>query len=420
MPGPCQTAIPVKACLLAYKFYECSPSLMQFASSFADQGDEIDVICLGRDNQPEFATYDGVNVYRLQHRVTDEKSPITYLLRILKFLLRAAIFLSKKHVTQPYDLIHVQNVPDFLVFAAVVPRMLGVPVILDVHDAVPEFYASKFVGERASLVFKILVMVERLSAAFASEVIVPTHLWKERLISRSVDRSHCTVIRYLPNPRLFYPRPKQQRDGLLIVYPGTLNFHQGVDVAIKAFALVLKQIPKAEFHIFGEGPAKPHLAELVRQLGVTDKVKLGEMFPKEQMAEVMAQGDIAVEPKLMGSRFANETCSVKLLEFMALGIPVVASRTRVHEFYYNDTMVKFYDADDEAVLAKAIVTLVRDENLGRSLASNGLKYIQANNWLTERERYRELVRRFRPVHGRPGSPSQISGSDPSQYPVSPA
>ena len=410
----------MKACLLAYKFYECSPSLMQFASSFVDQGDEVDVICLGRDNQPEFATYDGVNVYRLQHRVTDEKSPVTYLLRILKFLLRAAIFLSKKHLAQRYDLIHVQNVPDFLVFAAVVPRMLGVPVILDVHDAVPEFYASKFVGERASLVFKILVMVERLSAAFASEVIVPTHLWKERLISRSVDRSHCTVIRYLPNPRLFYPRPKQQRDGFLIVYPGTLNFHQGVDVAIKAFALVLKEIPEAEFHIFGEGPSKPYLAELVRQLGVTDKVKLGEMFPKEQMAEVMAQSDIAVEPKLMGSRFANETCSVKLLEFMALGIPVVASRTRVHEFYYNETMVKFYDADDEAMLANAIVSLFRDEGLRRSLAGNGLKYIETNNWLTERERYRELIGRFPSVHGRPGSQSQLSGRDPSQYPASPA
>jgi glycosyltransferase involved in cell wall biosynthesis len=410
----------VKACLLAYKFYECSPSLMQFASTFADQGDQVDVICLGRENQPAFASCNGVNVYRLQRRVTNEKSPVTYLLRILKFLVRAAVFLSKRHLAQPYDLIHVQNVPDFLVFAAALPRILGVPVILDVHDAVPEFYASKFVGERASLVFKILVIVERLSAAFASEVIVPTHLWKERLISRSVDRSHCTVIRYLPNPRLFYPRSKQHENRFLIVYPGTLNFHQGVDLAIKAFALVLKEIPEAEFHIFGEGPAKPYLFELVRRLGVTHNVKLGEMLPKEQMAEVMAQSDLAVEPKLIGSRFANETCSVKLLEFMALGVPVVVSRTRVHEFYYNDAMIKFYDADDEGVLASAILALFRDEELRRSLACNALKYIQENNWLTESERYRELIKRVLCIRGRPGKRSQLSGSDGSQYPASPA
>jgi glycosyltransferase involved in cell wall biosynthesis len=393
---------------------------MQFACTFAEQGDEVDVICLGRENQPTFARYNGVNVYRVQPRVTDERSPLRYLLRTLRFLFRAAVFLSKRHLHRHYDLIHVQNVPDFLVFAAFLPRIFGVPVILDVHDAVPEFYASKFVGDRGSLIFNLLVIVERLSAAFASEVIVPTHLWKERLISRSVDSSHCTVIRYLPNPRMFYPRPKQQQHRFLIVYPGTLNFHQGVDVAIEAFARVLKEIPDAEFHIYGEGPAKPYLAQLVLRLGLAHKVKLREMLPKKQIVEVMAQSDLAVEPKLIGSRFANETCSVKLLEFMALGIPVVASRTRVHKFYYADQMIKFYEADDEKELAGAILTLFRDEALRRSLVSEALKYVQTNNWLIERERYRELVNRLQVVRGRLAKQPQLAANEPSKISARPA
>jgi len=401
----------MKACLLAYKFYECSPSLKEFATTFAEQGDEIDVICLGRENQPAFAQYNAVNVYRLQQRVTDETSPVRYLLRILKFLFRSAIFLSKKHLQRRYDLIHVQNVPDFLIFAAFLPRVMGVPVILDVHDAVPEFYASKFAGDRASFVFELLVILERLCVAFASEVIVPTHLWKERLLSRSADSAHCTVIRYLPNPRMFYPRPKPQENRFVIVYPGTLNFHQGVDIAIKAFAQVLKEIPEAEFHIYGEGPSKPYLADLVRRLGIGRNVKLHEMLPKEQIVEVMAQSDLAVEPKLIGSRFANETCSVKLLEFMALGIPVIASRTRVHEFYYHGEMIKFYDVDDERELANAILALVRDEALRRSLVCNALQYIQANNWLTERERYRELINRLQAMRGRPGKQPQFAENE---------
>ena len=386
----------MRACLLAYKFYECSPALQQFAITFAEQGDEIDVICLRRDHQPAFARDNGVNVYRLQHRVTNEKSSVSYLLRILKFLFRAGVFLSRSHLNRSYDLIHVQNVPDFLVFAAFLPRILGVPVILDVQDVVPEFYANKFARDRHSLVFKLLVILERLSAKFASEVIVPTHLWKDRLISRSVASSRCTVIRYLPNPRVFYPRLKQQENRFLIVYPGTLNFHQGVDVAIKAFARVLKEIPGAEFHIYGEGPSKPYLTELARTLGIAHKVKLHEMLPKEQIVEVMAQSDLAVEPKLIGSRFANETCSVKLLEFMALGIPVIASRTQVHEFYYGGEMIKFYETDDDKELSNAILVLFRDEALRRSLACNALKYIQANNWLTERARYREVINRLQP------------------------
>jgi glycosyltransferase involved in cell wall biosynthesis len=296
----------------------------------------------------------------------------------------------------------VQNVPDFLVFAALVPRLFGVPVILDVHDIVPEFYASKFAGNRKSVVFTLLAVVERLAAAFASHVIVPTHMWQHRLVERSVKSSKCTTIRYLPDPRMFYPRQKQEsRERFLIVYPGTLNVHQGVDVAIKAFARILVEIPDAEFHIYGEGPAKPHLAELAKRLGVAHKVKLGEMLPKQEIVEIMANCDLAIEPKLVDSRFANETCSVKLLEFMALGIPVVASRTRVHAFYYDDRMIKFYEADRESDLAEAILELVRDAGLRRSLVANALKYIETNNWLTERERYRELIENLHAKRERP-------------------
>ena len=47
-------------------------------------------------------------------------------------------------------MIHVHSVPDFLVFAALVPKLLGARIILDIHDILPEFYASKFGASKDS------------------------------------------------------------------------------------------------------------------------------------------------------------------------------------------------------------------------------------------------------------------------------
>src|ERR1019366_7076165 len=109
-------------------------------------------------------------------------------------------------LTQPYQLVHVHSVPDFLVFAALIPKLCGVPVILDIHDILPEFYSSKFNAPPESLTFKLLLLIERASAGFADHVIIANHLWHERLLSRSVRAAKCTPIRNYPDPQRFVVR----------------------------------------------------------------------------------------------------------------------------------------------------------------------------------------------------------------------
>src|ERR1035438_5895744 len=75
------------------------------------------------------------------------------------------------------------------------------------------------------------------------------------------------------------------------------------------------------------------------------------------LARVMAATDLAIEPKRATSAFGNEALSTKILEFMALGVPIVASRTRIHAYYYDESIIKYYDSDDEASLANCILLL---------------------------------------------------------------
>jgi glycosyltransferase involved in cell wall biosynthesis len=240
----------------------------------------------------------------------------------------------------------------------------------------------------------VLALVERCCAAFATHVIVANHLWYERLIARSSRKEKCSVVRNHPDLDIFMPQSGQERkkrEKFLLTYPGSLNWHQGLDVAIRAFARVAPQVPEAEFHIYGEGPAKPSLINLTNELGMGDRVIFHDFLPSREIARVMAATDLAIEPKRATSPFGNEALSTKILEFMALGVPVIASKTKIHSYYYDDSMIQYYENDDPAELAKQILRLRNDTDLRWRLVTNGKKYVQENTWDVRKHEYLQLV-----------------------------
>jgi len=378
--------------MLAYSFYETDARIKQYATALVQRGDTVDVVALRQPGQPERSVLNGVNVFRIQTRMINERGPLTYLFRIMRFLVTAALVIGRRQISEKYQLIHVHSVPDFLVFAAFVPKFLGTPVILDIHDVLPEFYASKFRVQRGSFLFRCLVLVERVSIAFANHAIVANHLWCERVAKRSGMPKKCSPIRNYPARGLFNPNIRTRGNGkFLITYPGSLNWHQGVDVAIAAFAKIKDQIPDAEFHVYGEGPAKESLIRLAESLGLGGRVVFHGLLPTEQIVQVMADTDLAVEPKRAGSQFGNEALSMKIFEFMAVGVPLVVSRTQIHQYYYADALVKYYDGDDEAELASNIILLRKNPDLRQRQIANALKYVEAHSWDIEKYQYLGIV-----------------------------
>jgi glycosyltransferase involved in cell wall biosynthesis len=382
----------MKICMLAYSFYETDARIKQYANALVQRGDSVDVIALRHPGEPKQSVLNGVNVFRIQTRTVNERGPLSYLIRILRFLFSAALFIAQRHLKENYQLLHVHSVPDFLVFAAIVPKLAGVPVILDIHDVLPEFYASKFRVTRDSFLFRCMVLVERASIAFANHAIVANHLWCERVAQRSGMPHKCTPIRNYPALRLFDPKIRSRQNGkFVLTYPGSLNWHQGLDVAITAFSKIKDQMPDAEFHVYGEGPAKPDLIRLAERLGLQGRVVFHGMLPTEKIVQVMADTDLAVEPKRAGSQFGNEALSMKIFEFMAVGVPLVVSRTRIHQYYYDDSLVTYYDGDDADRLAAGILTLRGNPELRAQQVARALHYVQTHNWDIEKFQYLSLV-----------------------------
>lgn len=382
----------MRACMVAYTFYEADNRVRRYAETLAKRGYRVDAIALWREGQSEKEeTINGVRVFRIQRRVKNEKNKLAYLGKLLLFFLRSMFILMREQLKQRYDLIHVHSVPDFEVFAAWYPKLTGSKVILDIHDIVPEFYVSKFNLSPQSLTFKLLVAVEAMSTAFANHVITANHIWKERLRGRSVCGSKLTTILNFPDTEIFQRRGRNRNDNkFILLYPGSLNHHQGLDLAICAFSRIKDETPEAEFHIYGSGEQLEFLKSLIVQLGLQDRVFLKGSLPLDQMASVIENADLGVVPKRKNG-FGNEAFSTKILEFMTMGVPVIVPDTAIDQYYFNDSVAKFFQANDERSLAAAMLQLMQDAGLRESLVQNASEFVKKFSWQVNQAAYWGVV-----------------------------
>lgn len=381
----------MKVCMVGYTFYEMDNRVRRYAEALVKRGDRVDVVALRLEGQSSQDVIDGVHVYRIQRRVQDEKGKFTYLWKLLSFFLRSFIFLSWKQMRERYDLIHVHSVPDFEVFAALIPKLTGSKIILDIHDLVPEFYLSKFEISSNSLTFKLLVAVERMSASFADHVIAANHIWLERLYGRSVRKANCTVILNFPDTDIFHLRGRTRNDNkFIMVYPGSLNYHQGVDIAIRAFGLIAAKHPEAEFHIYGGEDRAGYLKVLIAELGLQERVLLNGVRTLQEISVIMENSDLGIVPK-RSVGFGDEAFSTKIFEFMSVDVPVIVSATTIDRYYFNDTLVKFFQSNDEKSLAEAMLRLIENPQERQELVRNTREFIKGYTWERNKSIYLDLV-----------------------------
>lgn len=389
----------LRVAMVAHSAYERDNRVMRVARALAERGDRVDVLALRtHPGLPTRERIDGVQVHRIQDRFgKEEGSALAALRPLLRFTLKAAWQLQAlagaSREAGAFDLVHVHNVPDFLAFAAWPARLRGARVILDLHDLVPEFYASRFTGGGRSATVAALEACERLSAAVADHVIVANDLWRERVVRRSVRASACSVMLNHVDERMFRPRPRSRafgEGGPLLLFPGGMQAHQGLDVAIRAFARLLVQRPDARLHLVGDGSEKPALQALVDTLGLQRAVRFFPPQPLASIAERMADADLGIVPK-RADGFGNEAYSTKILEFMAVGVPVVVSRTRIDTHYFDPSEVRFFESGNDAALAQAMAEVLDDAELREQMVEAGLARAARERWGAHRQRYLGLV-----------------------------
>jgi glycosyltransferase involved in cell wall biosynthesis len=390
---------PTRACMITYSVYETDTRVMRYAEALAERGDLVDVVALRDGKQSSTDVVKGIRISRIQRRDANNGTKAAYAVGIFLFFIRAMFLVTRRHLKHRYQLIHVHSVPDFLVFACWVPKMSGARVILDIHDLLPELYASKYNLRIDSPLFRLLTGIERASGTFSDHVIAANDLWHEKLKLRSFPNGKCSTMVNVPDRSLFVRHGKTRQDGkFVILYPGTLNMHQGVDIAIRAFKLIKNELPQAEFHIYGEGSCRKILLNLIEELGLQQRVFMHAFVSTQEIVKVMENADLAVVPKRKEG-FGGEAFSTKIMEFMALGVPVIVSDTRVDRHYFSEDVVRFFESGNEHDLARKILDIAKNPEESSQLAARALTFVERNDWGTKKSEYLQLADRL--VYGPP-------------------
>jgi glycosyltransferase involved in cell wall biosynthesis len=382
--------------MLTHSFYESDNRVMRYAETLTERGDYVEVLALRRSPEmPKEETIRGVKVVRIQDRFDKEqRSKSAFLRPLLRFLAVSSWQITRRHWRQRFDLVHVHNIPDFLVFAAWYPRLTGTKIILDIHDIVPEFFASKFQSAERCALVRSLRWVEKVSARFAHHIILANDLWLDKYTFRSAPRAKCSVFVNHVDARIFRPQPHRHRNGKMVVlFPGGLQWHQGVDIALRAFAKLRIRLPHAEFHIYGEGNMKPELVGLANKLGLNGSVRFASPRPLREIAGIMASADLGVVPKRADS-FGNEAYSTKIMEFMSVGVPVIVANTKVDRHYFNESVVRFFESGNSDELAEAMCEVLSDEKRRQALVERAAQYASCHSWDNRKGEYLELVDRL--------------------------
>ena len=353
-------------CMIVHAYYEEDPRVRREAESLVAAGRPVDVFALRRPADAESGELAGVRIRRLNVQRHQGAGIKTYLLEYGSFLVRSAVAVTRAHRHRHYALVHVHSLPDYLAFAALPLRILRVPLLLDLHEAMPDFFRMRFPRLANPFFHWLLRVQERLSIGLASHVVTVNEPLAARLVTMGVAPGKITVLMNSPSLARFDAAAHQQRsfmaDGVLrLVYAGALTPTYELDVVLESIGRLRSLRPDlpVRLTLYGRGDSEPGLRALSSRLGLDDIVELPGRIPIEDVPAAIAAADIGLAPTRRDP-FTDASLSTKIFEYGAMRKPVVASRLPLVESVFADGSAYLYSSGDSTDLAAPILEIVDD------------------------------------------------------------
>jgi glycosyltransferase involved in cell wall biosynthesis len=371
-----------KICMVAYTNYLNDARPRREAETLVRRGDHVDFIALGEKDSPSSETVQGVKIFRVKQLRYRGGGFLKYGFSYFRFLCASTLKLLRMHMKHRYDVVYVHTMPDLLVLVALIPKLFGARVILNIHDMMPEMYMSKFGLSEKHPLIRILAMQEQFSIWLADKAICVHHPHRDVLVRRGTPPGKLTVLPNVPDPLVFRSEGPSTPvdDEFRIVYHGTIAKRLGLDLAVKAFQKAAEACPRARLEIYGDGDAGDELEAQVKAAGMGDRIYFSKkMFRVESIAEMIQGASLGLIPNRRDVA-TDYMLPVKLLEYVHLGIPVIAPRLKAIQYYFSEDQVAYYEPGDVDELAGCICRIYADPEKRNQLARNSASFAKEFHW----------------------------------------
>jgi glycosyltransferase involved in cell wall biosynthesis len=384
---------------VVYSSYPADPRPRRAAEALIQEGASVDVICLMET--PEEARdeyFNGVHITRIPLR-RRRGGKVSYIFQYGLFILFAGAIMAARTFKRRYDLVHVHNMPDVLVFSALIPKLFGAKIILDLHDPMPELMMTIFGLREESYSVRLLKMFEAWSISFADAVLTTNEAFRRLFLSRGCPPQKINVVMNSPDEGIFeYQEPARQSSvdretskPFVIMYHGSLVERHGLDLAVSAVEKVREKIPGAELRIYGRRtPFLERVMDSVRNSKLIEAIRYLGPTKLEQIPGAIRECDVGVIPNRR-SVFTEINMPTRIFEYLSQGKPVIAPQTPGIEDYFGPQELVLFDLGNADDLAAKMEYVFGHPEEMVAMVERGQKVYRAHEWSGEQVRLVSLV-----------------------------
>lgn len=381
-----------RICLVRQKFYPAQRNLRRNAEALVAEGHHVDIICIGKKGEKRYETLNGVNVHRIYYSYHRD-SAFWYIFDYLLFFILATVTLSWYSLKKKYDVIEVHTMPDFLVFATLLPKLMGSKVILYYFENAALLFMEGYKKSEKNIVVRIIRWVAKISGKYADHIIVsdgPLH--KKSVEDFGIPGEKITTILNVPDESVFNPNVTPIRDDgnhFHVVVVSTILKRYGIHVLINALPKLIKEIPEIHVDIIGDGDYLPVLQKRAASLGVAKYMTFTGYLPYEKVSSYVGMAEVCVAPMINDVGAPN-----KIFEYFAMGKAAVVSDLPGPRALVDDNCALYFSPGDEKELASKILELYASPEKRDSLGRAALACYHLYHWPLMKQEYLNVYKRL--------------------------